>query len=281
MLLRNLTGRGHKRSLSESQRQMYASEATENFRLITKIFSKPAPDPLTSSNQVSEDVEIDLAEVGEFTELAHGSLDPQFIWDHLEALSQPNFPLDGYSSLSGSSLVSTFCGSVAGVKGFVAYRPAKKQLFVAFSGTSTPRQVLMNARSLLVRHPNAPGCSVHDGFLRMYTGLRDEALEALVKGMNSFEVHELVVTGHSLGGVMSYLFVLDLLKGFGAQELSSLASIPIQVVVFGSPRVGNEALALHWRELIDARNKRGCRIEVFSVKNYNDGTVSVLASLSA
>lgn len=270
-LFRSLTGRHPAPSLSDAQRQMYASEATENFRLITSIFSKPAPAPLTASDVVSDDLEADLAEIGEFTELAHGSLDPKFIWDHLAALSQPSFPLDGYESLAGSSLVSTFCGSVAGVKGFAAYRPSKKQLFVAFSGTSTPRQALMNARALLVRYPDAEGGAVHDGFFRMYNGLRAVALAALVKGMTTLDVQELVFTGHSLGGVMSYLFALDVLKGLGEQEAPALASVPVKVVAFGSPRVGNEALARHWRGVVDARNERGCRAEVFSVKNYNDG----------
>jgi len=75
-----------------------------------------------------------------------------------------------------------------------------------------------------------------------------------------------------MGGVLSYLLVLGLLThAEGSWVLPK--GIYLQLAVFGSPRVGNAALAELYRDaVLKYRNDHGLtKFKEYSVKGYNDG----------
>lgn len=109
----------------------------------------------------------------------------------------------------------------------------------------------------------------------MFTGARSAALSALEEGLRTKDVKELVLTGHSMGAAMSYLLALEIMAGKEESGTAALNSIPLKIAAFGSPRIGNTALAEHWRNTVKARNERGALVEVYSVKMYNDGATMV------
>jgi len=220
-----------------------------------------------------------LSDIGQFAELAHGSLSPDFIWNNMDALMQTDFPLQGYDALSGSKLLSVFHGTVSGLQGYIAYRPApgaeqpgSGQLIVAFSGTSSIYQALRNLDLRPVSHPVKGGGYVHSGFWKMYDGIRLQAIDELVHAqVLEPNIGEIVFTGHSMGGAMSYLFALDVLGRNSAETLPQERPITLTLALFGSPRVGNQALVEHWRTVVAGRSRSGSPVNEYSVKGYNDG----------
>jgi hypothetical protein len=93
---------------------------------------------------------------------------------------------------------------------------------------------------------------VHSGFLKAYASIRSTLLQLI---SSSSDVDSIWMTGHSLGGALATLAVIDvgsIMKQQSSIRVTTLAgnevtfSLPrleISSYVFGTPRVGNTALA--------------------------------------
>lgn len=262
-------------SLSESQRRLYALEKSENFRLVAKIFSTPSTYILKAADLAPLDLQLELSEIGQFAELSHGRLSPEFIWENMDRLLQPLFPLAGYDALRQSELVSVFHGTVSNLQGYITRRSNK--LIISFSGTSNFQQVVANVDARLVAF-RKEGCKIHAGFWRLYNGVRANAFSALVEALTLHNVHEIIFTGHSLGAVMCYLMALEAMEenlAGDASPILSLNSMVLKIAVFGCPRAGNLALVQHWWGVLADCGKRGFTIREYSVKGFNDGQVDL------
>jgi len=194
----------------------------------------------------------------------------EFLFANLPALTQPNFPLEGYSALQDAVLLTAFRGDVAHLPVYVVYRPVTKQLVIAISGTSSLHLAMHDLRALMHRHYSGRG-SVHSGFWGLYKGIRIKVMDAIRNGLRKHKVAELVITGHSMGGSVSYLLCMDMLAGFDPDLLPS--GMKLKLAVFGSPRTGNERLVQYWEELSEAyraRYGKDAFVE-YSVKAHNDG----------
>lgn len=167
--------------------------------------------------------------------------------------------------------MQTLHGTSANFQGYVAYRRQSKQLIIAFSGTRTPSQALLDCHFFQRPHPIDPRCRVHRGFWRLYKGISKQALASLMKvSAEGYDVTELVITGHSMGGAVSYLLAIDLLSS--PEVLPS--GLVLKIAVFGAPRVGNRHLVEFWQTLTSTfRARRGQNALVeYAVKAYNDGS---------
>ncbi|KAG5634763.1 hypothetical protein H0H81_000857, partial [Sphagnurus paluster] len=206
---------------------------------------------------------------GQFAEVAYSTVPVEFLLRNLTTLLEPNFPLEGYHALQDVTLVSAFKGTVGNLPGYLVYRPLLKQLVVATSGTSSVKLALHDLRALKHRHPSERG-NVHSGFWDLYQGVKPAIFAAVRKGFAEYDVTEIVITGHSMGGSISYLLCLDLLSGDGGLLPSGVA---LKLAVFGSPRTGDASLVEYWRELVAAYQKsHGLdTFKEYSVKAYNDG----------
>ncbi|KAF8531997.1 alpha/beta-hydrolase [Gautieria morchelliformis] len=257
------------------QKRAYASESEENFRWISFLLATKSHQILTSAHVADDALHAYISDIGEYAEVAHGSISPSFVFKNLDTLSQPGFPLEGYHGLKrdGPRLVTQFTGSVSGVQGYAAFRPHANQLVVAFSGTSSPAQTLKDIQAWRTRYPLDPKHStVHSGFWSMYQGVRRPAYEALHTGIREHEgaIQEVVLTGHSMGSTMCYLLALDLMA---VEDVGIPRGLTLTITTFGSPRLGNESFARYWRSSID--KYRSCfghdSFREYSVKGYNDG----------
>ncbi|KAJ7223674.1 alpha/beta-hydrolase [Mycena haematopus] len=260
-------------ALTKDQAAMYRQETLQNFRFIARIMSTYASSTLSTKDLAPMEVKDYLSEIGQFTEITYSTLPTQFIFDNLTTLMEPGFPLEGYHSVRDAKLVSAFAGKTADLPGYLVYRPHTKQLILAFSGSKTLLHAFYDLRALQHRHPSRRG-KVHSGFWKLYMGTKPFALEAIRKGLAGHDVAELVITGHSMGAVVSQLFLIDILRD---DTLVSIGSIPLKLVVFGAPRSGNEELVKYWCELLDNhRVKYGeASVSEYSVKAYNDGVPSL------
>jgi predicted lipase len=263
-------------SLSESQRRLYALEKGDNFRWVVNIFSKPSLYTITSHDLASLDLQLELSEFGQFAEVAHGQLSPEFIWENMDRLLQPRFPLSGYNALRQSELISVFHGAMGNYQGYIARR--SNQLVVAFSGTSNIRQTFSNIDARLVSFPRGAGCAVHAGFWRIYNGVRTNALAALAEALQQHNVHEIIFTGHSLGAAMCYFMALEVMEETRAGDTSLIPSptpAVLTVAVFGCPRAGNLALVQYWWDVVEDCVNHGLTIREYSVKGFNDGQIDL------
>ena len=263
-----------KMALSAIQKRAYDSEAEDNFRWLSSLLAtKPKDYVLTDSDVVDGQHHSQISSIGQYAEMAHGSISPSFVFQHLHELCQPGYPLEEYNSLKhdNARLIKQFHGSVANVQGYAAFRPDTRQLVVAFSGTSSPAQSLKDMQTWRTAYPrDGRRSTVHAGFWRMYQGVRHHAFDALRMGFQEHEVEEVVLTGHSMGCVLCYLLALDLMAEFGRVIPAGVA---INLTVFGSPRFGNDSLAKYWRSCLARHRSRfgGASFREYSVKGYNDG----------
>lgn len=134
-------------------------------------------------------------------------------------------------------------------------------------------------------HPSKSSWRAHDGFQRVYHGVKAQAFKSLRNAMftissRSSEPWDLVITAHSLGAAVSYLALLDLLHRNTDGDIleSDVPILPlstnITICVFGSPRVANTFLVGHYRELIkEWREKRGrsAALTEWSIIGHRDG----------
>lgn len=210
--------------------------------------------------------------LGQFAELAYSAVSVEFISQNLGTLAERSFPLEDYDALQGFILVSSFKGEVARIPGYVAYRPSTKQLIAAISGTSSFSMVFHDLRALKRRHPSGRG-KVHSGFWTLYNGVKASILSGLIKGLERYDVKELCITGHSMGGSVAYLLCLDLLAANGDHALQLPFDLRVKLAVFGVPRTGDFKLVKYWQELIAERQKvNGPQSFIeYSVKGFNDG----------
>lgn len=256
--------------MPEAKRRIYEGEKEDNFRWASQLFASPSPVPLTLNSIQPDDLQNTLSEIGQFAEVAHGSINQKFVWGYMRQLSQTGYPLESYSVLVGSSLLAAFRGTTADLQGYIAHRPDKEQLVVAFSGTFSLAQAFQAVNALMITHPSGTGGRVHSGFWSMYSGIRTVALSHLTEALKTLgtSVSEVVFTGHSMGAVISYLFCLDILEGNLSLD-GALGSRKVKVIAFGAPRVGDHALAQRWSALVQ---KYG--VIEHSVRGYRDGKTS-------
>ena len=106
------------------------------------------------------------------------------------------------------------------------------QALVAFRGSESWKDWLINLTRYQSEYPQLAGGRVHTGFLRQH----DAMWERIVSHLQTYATLEsrgILVTGHSLGGALATLFAVRI--------ASLLPSVPVACYVFGSPRVGNRA----------------------------------------
>ena len=188
-----------------------------------------------------------FVDIGQFAEAAYSGriVTMDFLLDNIETLLQPDFLLEGYTGLRGVAVISHFRGRVADLPGYVVYRQSTKQLIVGISGTSSIKLAVQDLRTFKVRHPSGRG-DVHAGFWSLYEGIKPTVLDAIAKGLKEHDIEEIALTGHSMGGSVSYLLAMDLLA---AGKVNGTSLPPgLKIAVFGAPRTGSPALVKYWWE---------------------------------
>lgn len=272
-----------KEQLTVEQRQMYATEKLVNFRLLAKLLGTRSHQVLTSADLAPLSLHSDLSIFSQFAELAYSVVPIETVFRNFDILSGTGFPLEGYDALKESIFIDAVRGKLADVPAFVAYRWQLKQLVVAFSGTSSFSQALQDMRASKTPYPIArhehrsSQCSVHTGFWKLYEGIGPMTLDVVGRALEKFTVEEIVLTGHSMGGVLCYLLVLDMIGARQGTVFKLASSTALRIVAFGSPRWANEAMAQYWNDTARAyRAEHGeDSLREYSVKGLNDGESSL------
>lgn len=123
------------------------------------------------------------------------------------------------------------------ILGFIAVDPAAEQIVVSVRGSASLDNWLADV--VWARTPSAAlcnGCWAHLGFLFAYSEVAAAAAASLTSAARLFPHYRITIAGHSLGGAVATLLA--------ARVRAELAgSRDVDLYTYGSPRVGNEALA--------------------------------------
>lgn len=142
---------------------------------------------------------------------------------------------------------SNWMGYVAVSDDDESRRIGRRDIVVAWRGTVAPTEWLEDIQGKL--EPIGDGdVKVEHGFLSIYksksastrynkSSASEQVMEEVIRLVNLYsqrgEEVSLTITGHSLGGALALLNAYD--------AASSLPGLPICVITFGAPRVGNTA----------------------------------------
>jgi len=139
----------------------------------------------------------------------------------------------------GFSVTAVMSDTSYNTFGFVGYSTAKNEIIVSFRGTQEASLTnwVEDLKFFKSWQPfdGVSGAYVASGFNGAYTSLKSQAQAAVKAALDQYPGASVAVTGHSLGGALATLCVVDLLA-------SDIISNPTQYT-FGSPRVGDAAFA--------------------------------------
>lgn len=133
------------------------------------------------------------------------------------------------ATVIGSVLNTTFLN----MEGYVAVDTVRKEIVVAFRGSSSVRNWMADLDFVQVSCDYTDGCRVHDGFKDSWNEISESVLDYVEQAFASYPSYTLAVTGHSLGGAVGTI---------AAVELRNLGH-DCDLYTYGSPRVGNLAFA--------------------------------------
>jgi len=112
-----------------------------------------------------------------------------------------------------------------GTQGFVARHLSSNLSVLAFRGTESDKfeDLISDANILQRAWPSSTGCPVHAGFAACWGAVAGQVTSLLPEPKRT-----LLITGHSLGAALA--------------TLAAIVLKPAKLILFGSPRVGNEKL---------------------------------------
>jgi predicted lipase len=114
--------------------------------------------------------------------------------------------------------------------GAVVVDKTNKKLYIVFRGTQNERDMLTDIEFL--QHTtkiDGKECKIHSGFFKAYESVKSQIDSIPFK---EYDQYEIIICGHSLGGALATIC--------GAYLPVEMVDHPIEVVTFGSPRVGND-----------------------------------------
>ncbi|PSS05275.1 Alpha/Beta hydrolase protein [Coniella lustricola] len=134
---------------------------------------------------------------------------------------------------SNATVYSVFHGIETEIMGFIAIDSNAHEIILSIRGTSAIGNWLADV--VWARQPTSmcAGCWAHFGFLFAYSEIASAAETSLASANRLFPSYKLTITGHSLGAAVATLLGMSLRdKGYD-----------LDIYTYGSPRVGNQALA--------------------------------------
>ncbi|KAH6897607.1 lipase [Coprinopsis sp. MPI-PUGE-AT-0042] len=144
-----------------------------------------------------------------------GGID-QATFDQLERyakFSSATYQLFGCPRPVKTTLVKEFDRS--GTQGFITRDDSRKELIVAFRGSLSPVDFIVDLAIILkpletVGVTAIGGAEAHTGFQFAYNAVADEVLDTVRKEMAARPDFKIVVTGHSLGGAVASMASLSI-----------------------------------------------------------------------
>lgn len=117
--------------------------------------------------------------------------------------------------------------------GFLALDHTHRAIVLAFRGTASIRNLVLEFDPLMVETDLCDKCMPEQGFWVSWTAVRTELLQAVNQAITQYPNYEIVMAGHSLGAALATLAAAEV-RWKGNR---------VMLYSYGSPRIGNPALA--------------------------------------
>jgi len=136
-----------------------------------------------------------------------------------------------------------------GVRVLNALDHENEKIIVGFRGSSNIQNWVDNIQiSHISPYINYDNVSVDKGFYKALNYVKEPLYKNIDSMMQSYPNYNILITGHSLGGALSTI------TGFEIVYINGVKPEKIELITFGSPRVGNKAfkqymqsMGLSWR----------------------------------
>ena len=112
------------------------------------------------------------------------------------------------------------------------YNQDYNAIFISFRGSSNIENWLANIQFHQIQPYDDENLSVEKGFYNLFADLKPIIYETLQELSSKYATHNVLSTGHSLGGALATLFAFD--NYYYNEEYNVIA-----LMTFGSPRIGN------------------------------------------
>lgn len=225
-----------------------------------------------------------MVKPGQFAEVIYSDIPIKALLKHIQSLNMPGYPLEFYGALRDCELIDSIRGSTGDLPAFVFFRPLARQLIISISGTASLLHSLYDLRVMKAPHPSGTG-AVHSGFLALYGGIKVRLLQRIREELAKHLSVELILTGHSMGGSLAYLLLLDLLAEELPKEDSILSTVRVRIATYGAPRTGDKQLVDYFHSVIQEYRRKFRLDETFlveyAVQGFNDGMCPQVGPTSA
>ena len=144
-------------------------------------------------------------------------------------------------------------GLEEGYPGFVARVDKENSIVISFRGTDGLIDGISNLQVQCI--PFEYGGRVHKGFKNAFDSIKHKLISGINKLTNNEKPKTFYIVGHSRGGAIATLAAAYIAREISPEE--------IQVVTFGSPRVGNETFKKEYEKLIKESKIKHTRYEEF------------------
>ena len=133
--------------------------------------------------------------------------------------------------------------NIHGEKALVGRFIDTNTLFISFRGSKTIENWIDNVQfSLICPYDNKNIC-VETGFYKVFEYMKNDIHSAIENYVNQYSIKNILFTGHSLGGAVATLMAYH----FASENIN------IELVTFGSPRVGNIEFVNHFPNIVSYR----------------------------
>ncbi|KAK4223533.1 Alpha/Beta hydrolase protein [Podospora fimiseda] len=132
-----------------------------------------------------------------------------------------------------ATVVGSVIGTVLDTRGFVGIDHVDKVIVLSFQGSVSLRTWIVDFIFAQIPCDLTFGCLVHTGFFASWLEIASSATALVKQAKAANPTYQVVATGYSLGAAVSTI---------GAGYLRK-DGIPVDLITYGSPRVGNNAFA--------------------------------------
>lgn len=150
----------------------------------------------------------------------------------------------------GFRLFSIYNNATNDLQVYTGYDPTQNEIVIAYRGTWDAAGWAVDFMTDLVPSPViTPGCAeckMHEGYHGMYMYYRSQLWANVQKLAQTYPTASLRIAGHSLGGGLSQITLLD----FSA----NMPNLKPMAYTFGTPRLGNPALVQYTASVIAPGN---------------------------
>ncbi|KAF5341593.1 hypothetical protein D9758_014066 [Tetrapyrgos nigripes] len=146
-------------------------------------------------------------------------------------------------------LVTHFSNPVTDIQGFVARDNERKEIIIAFRGSASVADILLDSQIILVPFLTpgiiAPhGIKVHSGFLIAWDSIAASVFPIVISQLALHpDIRRIITVGHSLGGAISTLAAMSIMIRQHEEGADVLRGREIKNYSYGAPRAGNKTFA--------------------------------------